>query len=76
MKNNSESETQELREEYDFQALGGGSRGKYYERASQGSNLVLLDPDVADSFPTSEAVNKALRLLVDVAATSTKPPGR
>ena len=57
----------ELRPEYDFSALASPVRGKYYERASSGTNVVLLDADVARAFPTSEAVNTALRMLVDVA---------
>ena len=58
----------ELRKEYDLAALGKGIRGKYYKRAVAGSNLVLLDPELARVFPTEEAVNEALRLLADVAA--------
>lgn len=58
----------ELRPEYDLAALGPAVRGKYYERAVSGTNVVLLDPDVARAFPTAEAVNAALRMLVDVAA--------
>lgn len=50
--------------EYDF---SGGVRGKYTERYRQGTNLVLLDPDVAATFPDSTSVNNALRLLADVA---------
>jgi hypothetical protein len=46
--------------EYD---LDGGVRGKYVERYRQGTNVVLLDPDVAEKFPTSESVNDALRRL-------------
>jgi len=46
--------------EYD---LTGGVRGKYVERYRQGTNVVLLDPDVAEKFPTSESVNEALRRL-------------
>jgi hypothetical protein len=48
----------EMRPEYDFT---GGTRGKYAERFARGSNVVVLDPDVAAAFPTSEAVNAALR---------------
>ena len=44
-----------------------GVRGKYYERAKAGSNVVLLDPDLLESFPNSKAVNTALRSLRDVA---------
>ena len=46
--------------EYDF---SGGIRGKYLESYRLGTNLVLLDPDVAARFPTSEAVNRALRAI-------------
>lgn len=60
----------ELRPEYDLEALGRGVTGKYFRRAVEGTNLVLLDPDVADAFPDAEAVNRALRLLIDVAASN------
>ena len=63
----------DLRPEYDLAALGEGVRGKYYERAMASSNIAVLDPDVAKAFPTSEAVNKALRLLADVAAETARP---
>ena len=52
---------EEMRREYDF---SGAVRGKYFERFQRGSNLVLLEPDVSAAFPTSEAVNQALRSLV------------
>ncbi|BAY94398.1 MULTISPECIES: hypothetical protein [unclassified Tolypothrix] len=57
----------ELRSEYDFSQLKGGIRGKYAERYQAGTNLVLLDPDVAQAFPNAEAVNEALRLLIQIA---------
>jgi hypothetical protein len=57
----------ELSDEYDFSQLSGGVRGKYVERYQQGTNLVLLDPDVARAFPTQESVNEALRLLIQLA---------
>ena len=47
-----------MRAEYDF---SGGVRGKYARRFAQGTNLVVLDPDVAAAFPDSAAVNRALR---------------
>jgi len=50
----------DLREEYDF---SGGVRGKYAKRFAQGSNVIVLDPDVAEVFPDGEAVNEALRVL-------------
>jgi hypothetical protein len=55
----------ELRREYDLAALKGGVRGKYYERAMAGTNLVLIEPDIAEVFPDSEAVNEALRGLIN-----------
>lgn len=52
----------EMRPEYD---LRGGVRGKYYERYQQGTNVVLLDPDVADIFKDSTTVNSALRQFLE-----------
>lgn len=57
----------ELSDEYDFSQLSGGVRGKYVDRYRKGTNLVLLDPDVARAFPTQESVNEALRLLIQIA---------
>jgi hypothetical protein len=57
------SETDEMRPEYDFR---GGVRGKYAERYAHGTNIVLLDPDVAEVFPDSESVNRALRALAGI----------
>lgn len=57
----------EMRPEYDFSQLKGRVRGKYVESYREGTNLVLLDPDVAVAFPDTKAVNEALRLLMDVA---------
>ena len=51
----------ELRPEYNETLLKNGVRGKYAEQYAAGTNLVRLDPDVADAFPTKEAVNEALR---------------
>ena len=50
--------------EYDFSQMKGGLRGKYVERYREGTNLVLLDPDVAAAFPDAKAVNDALRFLL------------
>ncbi len=55
--------------EYDFSQ---GVRGKYAQRYSEGTNIVVLSPDVAEYFPDSEAVNAALRALVEIARKSTK----
>ncbi len=54
----------DLRPKYDFSQMKGGVRGKYVERYREGTNLVLLDPDVAAAFPDAKAVNDALRLLL------------
>jgi hypothetical protein len=54
----------ELRSEYDLAHLKGVVRGKYYQRALAGTNLVLLEPDVARAFPDSNSVNRALRRLM------------
>ncbi len=50
-----------LKPEYDFASMKGGIRGKYYARYRSGSNVVLLQPDVAEAFPSEDAVNEALR---------------
>jgi hypothetical protein len=61
----------DLLPEYDFT---GAVRGKYYERYQQGTNVVLLDPDVARAFKDSESVNRALRLLLDLARHEVTEP--
>jgi hypothetical protein len=58
-----EGEADEMRPEYDF---SGGVRGKYAERYAQGTNIVVLEPDVAEVFPDSAAVNRALRALAGI----------
>ena len=58
----------DLRPEYDFATMKGGVRGKYVERFRAGNNLALLEPDVAEAFPTDEAVNEALRIILKAAA--------
>ena len=50
----------DMRPEYDF---SGGIRGKYLPRLAKGANVVVLDRDIAKVFPTSKAVNDALRVL-------------
>ncbi len=64
----------EMAAEYDFR---GGVRGKYLEAYRAGTNLVLLDPDVAARFPDAESVNEALRSLIEREARSTETdPGQ
>jgi hypothetical protein len=58
-----------MRSEYDFSK---GTRGKYAARYAKGSNVVILDPELAKLFPDSKAVNQALRALADVADRQTK----
>jgi hypothetical protein len=61
-------ETDTLRSEYRREDLGAGVRGKYHKRYEQGTNLVLLSPDVAKAFPAPEDVNDALRSLAKIAS--------
>lgn len=57
----------ELRAEYDLgELLKTGVRGKYVDKLREGTNLVLLDEDVAQEFPTDQAVNEALRLVIQI----------
>jgi hypothetical protein len=62
----------ELRPEYRREDLGKGVRGKYYAAYQKGTNLVLLNPDIAKAFPTSEAVNEALRGLLQLTEQTRK----
>ena len=66
MKTRSKGEkADDLRPEYDLgKILRGGVQGKYAARYREGTNLVLLAPDVAEAFPTDEAVNETLRLVI------------
>ena len=57
----------DMRSEYKRRDLGPGIRSKYLDDYQKGTNLVLLSPDVAKAFPTDEAVNEALRTLIDIA---------
>jgi len=60
-----------MRAEYDLSKLKGGVRGKYYRQATAGTNLVLIEPEVAKIFPDTESVNRALKLLTDTAQSAT-----
>jgi hypothetical protein len=66
----------ELRPEYDLAQLKGGVRGKYYRRAVAGTNLVLIDPDLANFFPDANAVNRALRVIADASRSAIAPKRR
>jgi hypothetical protein len=65
-----------LRAEYDLSLLKAGVRGKYYSRATEGTNLVLIEPDLLNLFPDSESVNRALRLLAHAARVAVSPKRR
>lgn len=67
MKKRVRKRSDELRPEYDFANMPGGVRGKYVERYRQGTNLALLDRDVAEAFPNDRAVNEALRVVLKAA---------
>ena len=60
----------ELRDEYDRKDLKGGIRGKYLKQYRKGTNLAKLAPEVRAAFPSDEAVNEALRSLMQESATA------
>jgi hypothetical protein len=62
----------EMRPEYDFASMKGGVRGKYAQRLRAGSVMVVLEPEVADAFPSDLAVNRALRAVLSVASLVAK----
>lgn len=55
------TDTTDMRPEYDFASMKGGVRGKYVRRLQRGTNIVLIEPEIAKAFPTEAAVNEALR---------------
>lgn len=67
------SEVREMRAEYDF---SGGVRGKHAARYAQGTNVVVLEPDVAKAFPDSAAVNEALRALLPIVGRANRSSKR
>ena len=62
-------EGHDLRPEYDAALIRSGARGKYAQRYREGTNVVLLEPDVAAAFPDAKAVNQTLRLVLQIAKT-------
>ena len=60
MKKTTPTRVDDMRPEYDFHSMKGGMRGKYVRRLREGTNVVLIEPEVADAFPTEQAVNEAL----------------
>jgi hypothetical protein len=73
MKKANRKSANDMRPEYDFASMKGGVRGKYAKRYRAGTNLVLLDPDLAEAFPTEAAVNDALRALLKLTHTVRLP---
>jgi hypothetical protein len=63
---------EELRREYYLSKLKGEVRGKYYRQAIAGTNLVLIEPELAHVFSDTEFVNRALRLLMDTAKATVR----
>lgn len=61
------SDDYELRPEYDLAQLPVMPKGRYAPERRLGRNVVVLDPDVAQAFPNDEAVNNALRLILQIA---------
>jgi len=76
MKKASRKSANDMRPEYDFASMKGGVRGKYVKRYRAGTNLVLLDPELAEIFPNDAAVNEALRAVLDVTKTVRLPNKR
>ena len=66
MKKANRKSANDMRPEYDFASMQGGVRGKYIKQYRAGTNLVLLDPEVAEVFPTDAAVNHALRAVLNM----------
>lgn len=72
MKRGSRKAVDELRPEYRRSDFGKLVRGKYAARVATETNVVVLEPEVAEAFPNAKAVNEALRGLLDVAATTAR----
>jgi len=72
MKRGSRKAGDELRPEYRRSDFGKLVRGKYAARAARETNVVVLEPELAEAFPNAKAVNEALRGLLDVAAVTAR----
>jgi hypothetical protein len=76
MKKVRKASSDELGSEYKRSDFGAIVRGKYVERLQASSNVVVVDPEVADLFPNATAVNAALRSLADIAKLAGSRPSR
>ena len=65
------SDKDTLRDEYPEELIRSGVRGKYAKSYREGTNVVLIDPDLQKIFPDSEAVNRALREYLSTKRTAT-----
>jgi hypothetical protein len=68
----SNSDDYELREEYDLSKMTVVPKGRYAPERRAGKNVIILEPDVSKAFPTDEAVNEALRLVMEMTKISNK----
>lgn len=73
MKKDNQELKDDIRPAYDFASMKGGVRGKYVNKYRAGTNLVLLDPEVARAFPTDAAVNQALRAVLSITKVIRRP---
>ena len=63
----------EMRDDYSFLDWSKAERGKYAKRYAEGTNVVLIAPDVLDVFPDAESINRALRTLADLIRAASAP---
>ncbi len=75
MPNQSSQDDYDLRDEYDLASMTVLPRGRYAPGRRVGRNVIVLAPDVVEAFPTDEAVNEALRLVLRIAAIASSPRG-
>jgi hypothetical protein len=68
----SKSDDYELRDEYDLSKMTVVPKGRYAPERRAGMNVIILEPDVSKAFPTDEAVNEALRLVMEMTKISNK----
>jgi hypothetical protein len=73
-KSSNHRNSDDIHPEYDFASMK-GIRGKYYEQYRKGTNVVLLEPDVAEAFPTENAVNEALRGILNTTRAARRRGG-
>lgn len=72
MQKPNDADDYELRDEYDLSKLTVVAKGRYAPERRAGKNVIVLAPDVAEAFPTDEAVNEALRLVMRIAEVTAK----